>query len=129
MARIAPALALAALFVVGCGGGGDDDTGGGRAVTVAANDTLKMTAKEYEFDPGEITVNGAGRLTIDLQNDGSLAHDVVVKKGEREIGGTRAFPAGESRSATVNLEHGTYEFLCTVGDHAELGMRGTLTVK
>lgn len=129
MARFAPALALAALLAVGCGGGGDDDGAPKRAVTVGANDTLDMTAKEYEFDPGAITVKGAGRLTINLRNDGSLAHDVVVRKGDREVGGTRAFPAGESRSATVNLEHGTYEFLCTVGDHAELGMRGTLTVK
>jgi plastocyanin len=26
------------------------------------------------------------------------------------------------------LTPGTYEFICTVGDHAGLGMKGTLTV-
>jgi plastocyanin len=129
MTRLAPALALVALLAVGCGGGGDDDSGGGPAVTVPANDTLKMTAKEYEFDPGGITVDGAGRLTIELTNDGSLAHDVVVRKDGKEVGGTQPFPGGDTKEATVNLEHGTYEFLCTVGDHAELGMKGTLTVK
>jgi uncharacterized cupredoxin-like copper-binding protein len=29
----------------------------------------------------------------------------------------------------VRLTPGTYEMLCTVGDHAELGMRGELEVK
>jgi plastocyanin len=129
MARIAPALALAALFALGCGGGGDDGGGGGKPVTVPANDTLNVTAKEYEFDASSITVEGAGRLTLDLKNDGSLAHDIVVRKGDEEVGGTQAFPAGESRKATVDLDQGTYEFLCTVGDHAKLGMKGTLTVK
>ena len=38
-------------------------------------------------------------------------------------------PGGESRSARLNLEHGNYEILCTVGDHAELGMTGTLRVR
>jgi len=28
----------------------------------------------------------------------------------------------------VRVERGRYEFICTVGDHAELGMKGTLTV-
>jgi uncharacterized cupredoxin-like copper-binding protein len=29
----------------------------------------------------------------------------------------------------VNLEHGRYEMVCTVGDHAELGMTGELEVR
>jgi uncharacterized cupredoxin-like copper-binding protein len=44
------------------------------------------------------------------------------------VGGTPAFQGGK-RTAHVKLEPGRYEFLCTVGDHAELGMRGTLRVR
>jgi uncharacterized cupredoxin-like copper-binding protein len=29
----------------------------------------------------------------------------------------------------VNLEHGRYDMVCTVGDHADLGMRGSLQVR
>jgi uncharacterized cupredoxin-like copper-binding protein len=29
----------------------------------------------------------------------------------------------------LRLEPGTYEMLCTVGDHAQLGMKGELTVR
>jgi plastocyanin len=129
MARFACALLLTVLLASGCGGGDDGGDKPARAATVPANGTLDMTAKEYSFDPGAITVAGAGRLTIALRNDGSLAHDIRIRKGDTEVGGTQAFAGGETRKAPVNLEHGTYEFLCTVGDHAELGMRGKLTVK
>jgi plastocyanin len=129
MARFACALVLTALLASGCGGDDGDGDEPARAATVSANGTLDMTAKEYSFDPGAITVKGAGRLTISLRNDGSLAHDIRIRKGDAEVGGTQAFAGGETRKATVNLEHGTYEFLCTVGDHAKLGMRGTLTVR
>lgn len=129
MARFACALLLTALLASGCGGDDDGGAAPARSATVPANSSLEMTATEYEFDPGAVTVKGAGRLTIVLRNDGSLAHDVRIRKGDREIGGTPAFGGGESRKTTVNLEHGSYEFLCSVGDHAELGMRGELTVR
>lgn len=129
MARFACALLLTALLASGCGGNGGGDDKPARAATVPANATLDVTAKEYSFDPGAITVKGLGQLTIALHNKGSLAHDIVIRKGDDEIGGTEAFPAGETRKATVTLKPGTYEFLCTVGDHAKLGMRGKLTVK
>jgi len=51
-----------------------------------------------------------------------------VEKDGRVLGGTPAFLAGETRSATVRLPAGTFDFLCTVGDHAELGMKGKLKV-
>ena len=59
---------------------------------------------------------------------GRFRAEIKVEKDGRVIGGTPPFPAGESRSASVRLASGTYEFICTVGDHAELGMKGTLKV-
>jgi plastocyanin len=129
MARLLCTLTLAALVAVGCGGSDDDGGGSGRTVDVPANGAVTVKAKEYSFDPQTIVVGGAGRLRITLDNDGLLAHDIRVREGDRDLGGTPSFPAGEQRRATVNLPHGRYEFLCTVGDHAELGMRGSLVVK
>jgi plastocyanin len=86
-------------------------------------------AKEYSFDPSTIVVEGAGALRLTLDNKGSLAHDIKVEKDGRVLGGTPPFPAGETRSATVRLAPGSYDFLCTVGDHAELGMKGKLEVR
>ena len=120
------ALTLAALVLLAAGCGGNDRPGG--TVTAPAGGSVRVTAKEYSFDPSTIVVHGGGTLRLTLANKGTLAHNIKVEKDGRIIGGTPAFPAGETRSATVRLASGTYEFLCTVGDHAELGMRGTLKV-
>jgi plastocyanin len=128
MRRLGPALALLAALAAGCGG--DDEGGAGkRSVTVPPGATVRVTAREYEFDPGRIVVKGAGRLTLRLRNAGSLAHNLKVFRGDEEIGGTPTFPPGRTESGVVNLEHGNYRLLCTVGDHADLGMTGTLVVR
>ena len=120
------ALTLAALVLLAAGCGGNDRPGG--TVTAPAGGSVRVTAKEYSFDPSTIVVRGGGTLRLTLDNKGTLAHNIKVEKDGRIIGGTPAFPAGETRSATVKLASGTYEFLCTVGDHAELGMKGELKV-
>jgi plastocyanin len=52
-----------------------------------------------------------------------------VFDGATDIGGTPTFAGGEPRTGTVQVEPGEYELLCTVGDHAALGMKGKLTVR
>ena len=108
--------------------GGDDSEKQTRRVSVNPNSTLRVIGKEYSFDPGAVTVRGAGPLTIELENAGSLAHNLKLTRNGQSIGGTPTFGPGETRSGRVNLEHGRYEMICTVGDHAELGMRGTFEV-
>jgi plastocyanin len=120
------ALTLAAVVLLAAGCGGNDRPGG--TATAPAGGSVRLSAKEYSFDPSTIVVEGAGNLRLTLDNKGSLAHNIKVEKDGRVLGGTPAFPAGETRSATVRLASGSYEFVCTVGDHAELGMKGTLKV-
>ena len=124
MRRFALLLALCPLLVLGCG----DEDEPGRTVTAPANAKLRVVADEYSFDPSVIELAGAGTLTVTMRNKGSLAHNLKVMRNGREIGGTPSFPSGESRSARLRLDSGSYEYICTVGDHAELGMRGTLKV-
>jgi plastocyanin len=116
------------MLIGGCGG---DDEGSerSRTATVKANGTLRVVAEEYSFDPARALVQGAGRLTVTLANKGSLAHNLKLVKDGRQVGGTPAFPGGQTESTVVNLEHGRYEMVCTVGDHAELGMTGELDVR
>jgi plastocyanin len=126
MGRLAVPCAMLA-FLAGCGG--DDDEEPTRSVTVNPNSTLRVTADEYSFDPGRVVVRGAGPLTIRLRNDGDLAHNLRIERDGEDIGGTPTFRGGQTQSGRVNLEHGRYELICTVGDHAELGMRGELEVR
>jgi plastocyanin len=110
-----------------CGGG--ERPAKGRSLTVAAGKGLRVVAREYSFDPARVVVTGGGPLKITLDNRGTLAHDLRVMKGSRQLGGTPSFSPGRTRSASLRLAPGRYEFVCTVGDHARLGMRGRLEVK
>ena len=125
MRRFALVLALFPLFVLACGG--EDQQG--RTVTAPANAKLRVVADEYSFDPSTIELRGAGTLTVTLRNGGTLAHNLKVLRGDEEIGGTPTLPAGRSKSARINLERGNYRIICSVGDHEQLGMTGTLRVR
>jgi plastocyanin len=123
------AVALAAIALVACGGD-DDGGGGGPAVTFQKGQPVKVKGHEYGFDPGNVTVaGGGGPTTIEFENGGSLAHNLRLEKDGQDVGGSPTFQAGETKSATVNLQPGEYTMICTVGDHASLGMKGKLTVK
>jgi plastocyanin len=68
-------------------------------------------------------------VRLRLKNDGSLPHDLHVREGDRELGGTDAIGEGETTGTTLSIPAGEYEFYCSIGDHAELGMKGTLRVE
>jgi plastocyanin len=117
------------MLVLAAGCGGDDQQASGRTVTVASGAAVTVKAHEYRFDPDRVVVRGPGTLTIRLRNDGDLAHNIRVRRGGEEVGGTPSFPPGRTESAQLRLRPGKYELLCTVGDHADLGMTGVLEVK
>ena len=118
---------LAALVALsGCGG--DDKPL--RTSTVPGDRGIRIEGDEYSFDPGRVIVTGApAQLRLTLANVGSLAHNIRVLDGDRDLGGLRSFPSGEERDTTVRVPPGKYRLVCTVGDHEELGMKGELEVR
>jgi plastocyanin len=128
----APAAILLGCLLAGAAGCSDDRDEPGRSVTIRAGDPVEVKADEYHFDPGRILVESGGRdvrLQIVLSNRGSLAHNLHVRDGDRDLAGLRSFSPGERRPLSVNLQPGEYDFICTVADHEELGMRGTLEIR
>jgi plastocyanin len=111
--------------MAGCGGNDQP----GRTVTVPADGSVRVVAKEYSFDPRAIVVRAPGTLELTLRNEGSLAHNLKLLSDGRVVGGTPSFPGGRSESTRLDVLRGDYELVCTVGDHAELGMKGELTVE
>ncbi len=123
---------LSGCMIVSAAGCSEDEDEPGRSVTLRPEETLDIKADEYRFDPERILVKSAGRnirLRVVLDNRGSLAHNLHVRAGKRQIAGLRSFPAGEKRALSTNLEPGEYSFVCTVADHEELGMVGELEVR
>jgi plastocyanin len=128
MRRLLPFALLCAGVAAGCGG--DDEEPPRREVTVPKRGQLRVKADEYSFDPARVVIEGGGGpLEIVLDNRGSLAHNLKVLRGGRELGGTPTFPGGEKRSGTVRLGPGRYRIVCTLGSHEELGMSGELEVR
>ena len=118
-----------ALLLAAAGCGGNDGGGATRTTTAEAGGTVTVAAHEYSFDPNRVVVSGAGALRIVLRNDGDLAHNIHLQRDGKDIGGTPSFAPGGTRSVRLRLRPGTYQLLCTVGDHAQLGMKGELTVR
>ena len=124
---------LAAALLGGCSTGGDQKKKASKdTVTVGHNQPIALGASEYKFEPKNVIVNsGTTKPTVVrfvMRNNGSLAHDLHVQKDGKDLGGTPTFGPGRTASGQATLSPGTYEFICTVGDHAALGMKGTLTV-
>jgi plastocyanin len=125
-------LLVTAAVVAALGAGCDDEESEGRTVTVKGGNDVRVAGDEYSFDPETVVYDGGeGRveITISLDNRGALAHNLKVFDGEDELGGTPTFQSGREESGEVELEPGEYRMVCTVGDHEELGMTGTLEVR
>ena len=130
MRRAPLAAVLLAAAIAGCG---DDDEKSSGSATVRAGLPVTVEGDEYSFKPGTITVQGAGAkqvpVRLELKNVGSLPHDIHVRKGDDDLGGSEAIPDGETTTTTVTLAPGSYEIFCSIGDHADLGMTGELKVE
>ena len=116
---------LAVLVSAGCGSDGDDETGGDTAA--AGGESLALTATEYKFDPADLTVDAAGKVTFTVSNDGQQTHALEVEGNGIEEE-TDSIAAGESGTLTVDLEPGEYEFYCPIDGHREQGMEGEVVV-
>lgn len=92
---------------------------------IGADFTLEGT--EYSFDVDSLTVSEGDRIRITLMNTGTMPHDFVLDEFNAR---TRILQPGEIDTIefTANTA-GTYEYYCSVGNHRELGMVGTIVVE
>jgi plastocyanin len=142
MKRTFTALALAAVAAsAGCSDDPDEpakaQTPEGESTTLRIRDT--STPGNWSFDKKTLTAK-AGTVTIELHNDSGLGHNVRVhtgqccfKSGFKDLGGTAVIGSTSSDQrdtvkATLDLEPGTYTFLCSIPGHFQAGQHGTLVV-
>lgn len=99
-------------------GEGEGEGGGGGPVVFVAVDIA------YEDAPEEVA---AGTVQMELDNQGSIQHNVVIE----ELGDELVLDAagGETDSGSIELEAGTYTYYCDVAGHRESGMEGQLTAQ
>lgn len=88
--------------------------------------TITVVGSDFSFDTSTITVNKGDTVTIIFKNTDGI-HDWVVDEFNAR---TSRIGVGKSAAVTfVANKTGSFEYYCSVGNHRQMGMRGTLIVK
>lgn len=88
---------------------------------------INVVAQDFKFLLDTGTAH-AGTITFVVTNEGSMPHDfAIIIDGERHK--TAMIQPGSSDSLTVELQAGSYEYICTIPGHDLLGMKGTFSVE
>jgi plastocyanin len=142
---VAVPLAVFPLALAACG---DDDDDGGETTAAAetttedtttettteepaggggGGETVDVSLKDFSIDPADPTVK-AGTVTFAVSNDGETVHNLEIEGDGLEEELSSDLSAGDSGDLTVDLQPGTYEWYCPIGNHRDLGMEGEVTV-
>jgi plastocyanin len=124
-------LALA-LGLAACGGGDDEGNGGGGGGGGGGGATTLDLAADpggaLKFDKTSLEAP-AGSVTINFTNDASIPHNVTVDGPGVEDEATDTITQSSATLELADLQAGDYTFYCSVGNHRQAGMEGTLTIK
>jgi uncharacterized cupredoxin-like copper-binding protein len=135
-------VALLLALLAACGG----EQASGPTPTPASpeNGVLALHVAEWHYQPSRIVLHQGEQVRIELHNDGKILHDFKIDKLKADVAesnGTGPLTAGKGelfvgadagKDGTLVFtpkETGTFTFYCTVPQHRQLGMKGTLIVE
>jgi plastocyanin len=94
-----------------------------------AQKTVKVTVTmtEFKFKLSKHTFKAGDTVIFKVVNKGDELHDFMLSSLNKK---TKYIKSGKSAILKVTFKKkGKYPYLCTVGEHAQRGMQGTITVK
>jgi plastocyanin len=123
-------LAVCAALSAGCGDDGDEPA----PVSQVLRLSVVTAPGVIEFDKERLHAR-AGRIAFVLVNGKRRGHNIRIHTGDeccfgpgsKDVGGTRTIGTGRTR-AVLDLEPGTYTYLCSAGAHWRT-QHGTLVVR
>jgi plastocyanin len=88
---------------------------------------LIVEGNEFSFSPSTMIIKKGQPVKITFKNTGSFPHDLAIPQLNTA---TTTIQNGQETSVEFTPQTtGTFNYLCTVGTHAEKGMQGTLIVE
>ena len=122
---------LAAVFVLGKesepeAAGSETTAATQTTETGQAVQSVSVSEVDYKIRLPETTLK-AGKYSFEVQNQGKVPHNLVVK-GAGVDEATSDLAPGISESLTVELKPGSYEFYCSIPGHKQLEMDQKVTV-
>lgn len=87
--------------------------------------TTSVVSREFSFSPAEVSLRAGDTVNIEFRNEGDMFHTLTIPELDLDL---RAQSGDSVTGAITPDDPGTYEFICTVPQHAEMGMRGRVVV-
>lgn len=101
--------------------------GGGMEMPPPMGDNVvAYTGKDFLFESDKSSVR-AGMVVLYLRNAGPSPHNIHVK-GNGVDKESKTINANQSDQFSIELRPGTYDVICTIAGHEQLGMKVQLTV-
>jgi uncharacterized cupredoxin-like copper-binding protein len=122
--RRAALLAALGLALAGCGGDEADEGGASAGAPIR---TVTIEETEFALEPSSVQLERAGTYAFKVVNEGSARHALEIE-GEGIEEETGVLGPGDEATLTVELEEGSYELYCPVGDHKDRGMMSRVGV-
>ena len=86
---------------------------------------LNLAATEWTFTPNLVTAKLGEPVTIVLENEGLVEHEVAIEAFGLHL---HTAPGATMKGSFVPDRIGVFEFACEIPGHRETGMVGTLVV-
>ena len=88
---------------------------------------ITIEGGEFKFTPSEISVKKGEKVKLTFKNAGKFSHDYVI--ADLNVSTKRIQPGEQDTIEFTPDKTGVFQFICSVGNHEEQGMVGTLIVE
>ena len=124
---LAAMLAIVSLVGAACvSDAGNEGAGGADEQAAAAPATVEVMLSDFTIDPSAIEVPSGQPLTFSIMNHGQTPHTFGVVVDGQTLESEQVAPGATGTLDVPALEAGTYDALCTVPGHKDLGMVATV---
>jgi len=88
---------------------------------------IAVEGNEFKFTPSSITVKQGEKVKLTFKNAGKYPHNFVI--ADLDVSTETIQPGEETTVEFTPEKTGEFRFICSVGDHEEQGMRGSLIIE